>query len=123
MVGSQFGVLLDDRDRRAADPISYGTLRSNDLHTLGRLTVASPSLTPFLAQFMQPGLRLAVTTPGGAVLAQQDELAVPGVLAPEPGILTQFYRRFIDRQGEPAFIASAARSMTSATTRSSAIWR
>ena len=108
LVGSQFGVVLDDRDRRGADPLSYGTLRSNDLHTLGRLIVASPSLTPFLAQFMQPGLRLSVTTPRGAVLAQTDELAVPGVLAPEPGILTQVYRRFVDRQGEPAFIASAA---------------
>ena len=108
MVGSQFGMLLDDRDQRGASPLSYGTLRSDDLHTLGRLIVASPSLTPFLAQFMQPGLRLSVTTPGGAVLAQADELAVPGVLAPEPGILTQVYRRFVDRQGEPAFIASAA---------------
>ena len=108
MVGSQFGVLLDDRDGRGANPLSYGTLRSNDLHTLGRLTVASPSLTPFLAQFMQPGLRLSVSTPGGSVLAQQDELAVPGVLASEPGILTQVYRRFVDRQGEPAFIASGA---------------
>ena len=108
LIGSQFGVLLDDRDRRGADPRSYGTLRSDDLHTLGRLIVSSPSLTPFLAQFMQPGLRLSVTAPDGAVLAQADELAVPGVLAPEPGILTQFYRRFVDRQGEPAFIASAA---------------
>jgi two-component system sensor histidine kinase ChvG len=108
MIGGQFGVLLDDRDRRGADPLSYGTLRSNDLHTLGRLTVASPSLTPYLAQFIQPGMRLSVTTAGGAVLAQSDELAVPGVLAPEPGILTQVYRRFVDRQGEPQFIASAA---------------
>ncbi len=57
---------------------------------------------------MQPGMRLSVTTPGGSVLAQSDELAVPGVLAPEPGILTQFYRRFVDRRGEPQFIASAA---------------
>ena len=108
MVGTQLGVLLDDRDRRGADPLSYGTLRGNDLHTLGRLIVASPSLTPFLAQFMQPGLRLSVTAPDGSVLAQEDELAVPGVLASEPGILTQVYRRFVDRQGEPAFIASAA---------------
>jgi signal transduction histidine kinase len=108
LVGGQFGVLLDDRDRRGTDPLSYGTLRSDDLHTRGRLIVASPSLTPFLTQFMQPGLRLSVTTPRGAVLAQADELAVPGVLAPEPGILTQVYRRFVDRQGEPAFIASAA---------------
>ncbi|MGH8302353.1 MAG: ATP-binding protein [Steroidobacteraceae bacterium] len=108
MVGSQFGVLIDDRDQRGADPLSYGTLRGNDLHTLGGLTVASPSLTPYLAQFMQPGMRLAVTTPAGSVLAQSDELAVPGVLAPEAGILTQVYRRFVDRRGEPRFIASAA---------------
>jgi two-component system sensor histidine kinase ChvG len=108
MVGARFGVLLDDRDRRGADPRSYGTLRSEDLHTLGRLIVASPSLTPFLTQFMQPGLRLSVSTPGGAVLAQADELAVPGVMAPEAGILTDVYRRFVDRQGEPPFIASAA---------------
>jgi len=108
MMGKGFGVLLDDRDRRGADPLSYGTLRSNDLHTLGRLIVASPSLTPYLAQFMQPGMRLSVSTPGGAVLAQSDELAVPGALAPEPGILTQFYRRFVDRRGEPRFIVSAA---------------
>ncbi|MDE2262502.1 MAG: hypothetical protein KGL45_08270 [Gammaproteobacteria bacterium] len=108
LVGRQFGVLLDDRDRRGADPLSYGMLRSNDLHTLGQLTVASPSLTPYLAQFMQPGMRLSVTTPGNSILAQSDELAVPGVLAPEPGILTQVYRRFVDRRGEPQFIASAA---------------
>jgi two-component system sensor histidine kinase ChvG len=108
MVGNQFGVLLDDRDERGATPLSYGTLDSGDLHTRGRLIVGSPSLTPYLAQFMQPGLRLSVTTPDGSVLAQSDELAVPGVLAPEPSILTQIYRRFVDRQGEPAYIASAA---------------
>ena len=108
MVGREFGVLLDDRDRRGAAPLSYGTLRSNDLHTLGRLIVASPYLTSYLAQFMQPGMRLSVTTPRGSILAQSDELAVPGVLAPEPGILTQIYRRFVDRRGEPQFIASSA---------------
>jgi signal transduction histidine kinase len=108
MVGRELGVLLDDRDQRGAAPLSYGTLRSNDLHTAGRLIVASPSLTPYLAQFMQPGMRLSVSTPGGAVLAQSDELAVPEALAPEPGMLTQLYRRFVDRRGEPRFIASAA---------------
>ncbi|HEY6514829.1 MAG TPA: ATP-binding protein [Steroidobacteraceae bacterium] len=108
MVGTQFGVLLDDRDRRGTDPLSYGTLRGSDLHTLGRLIVAAPSLTPYLSQFMQPGMRLSVTTPRGSMLAQADELAVPGVLAPEAGILTQVYRRFVDRRGEPRFIASAA---------------
>jgi two-component system sensor histidine kinase ChvG len=108
MVGGEFGVLLDDRDQRGAAPRSYGTLRSTDLHTLGRLIVAAPSLTPYLAQFIQPGMRLSVSTPGGSVLAQSDELAVPGVLAPEPGILTQIYRRFVDRQGEAPYIVSAA---------------
>ncbi|HJS92017.1 MAG TPA: ATP-binding protein [Steroidobacteraceae bacterium] len=108
MVGRQFGVELDDRDQRGLDPLSYGTLRSTDLHTLGGLIVASPSLTPYLAQFMQPGMRLSVSTPAGSVLAQSDELAVPGVLAPEPGVLTQIYRRFVDREREPQFIASAA---------------
>lgn len=108
MVGRELGVLLDDRDRRGAAPLSYGTLRSNDLHTAGRLIVASPSLTPYLAQFMQPGMKLSVSTPGGAVLAQSDELAVPAALAPEAGMLTQLYRRFVDRRGEPQFIASAA---------------
>jgi two-component system sensor histidine kinase ChvG len=108
MVGRELGVLLDDRDRRGAAPLSYGTLRSNDLHTAGRLIVASPSLTPYLAQFMQPGMRLSVSTPGGAVLAQSDELAVPGALAPEPGVLTDLYRRFVDRRGEPRFITSTA---------------
>ena len=34
-MGNQFGVLLDDRDRRGADPMSYGTLRGSDLHTQG----------------------------------------------------------------------------------------
>ena len=108
IVGREIGVLVDDRDRRGTDPLSYGTLRGNDLHTLGRLIVASPYLTPYLVQFMQPGMRLSVTTPGGSVLAQSDELGVPGALAPEPGVLTQFYRRFVDRRGEPQFIASAA---------------
>jgi two-component system sensor histidine kinase ChvG len=108
LVGSQFGVEVDDRDQRGASPLSYGTLRSDDLRTLGNLIVSSPSLTPYLAQFMQPGMRLSVSTPGGAVLAQSDQLAVPGVLAPEAGILTQIYRRFVDRDSEPPFIASTA---------------
>ena len=42
MLGSRFGVLVDDRDARGAVPVSYGTLRSDDLHTLGRLIVAAP---------------------------------------------------------------------------------
>src|SRR5207253_1508358 len=68
MLGNGFGVLVDDRDGRGADPVSYGTLRSDDLHTLGRLIVAAPELTSYLAQFMQPGLKLAASTPSGLAL-------------------------------------------------------
>src|SRR3984893_14203950 len=65
MLGERFGVLIDDRDRRGADPVSYGTLRSDDLHTVGRLIVAAPELTTYLKQFRQPGMRLAVAAPEG----------------------------------------------------------
>src|SRR3984893_15746499 len=99
MLGERFGVLIDDRDRRGADPVSYGTLRSDDLHTVGRLIVASPELTAYLKQFRQPGLRLAVAAPEGRLLAQVDALSAANVLGPERGILAQFYRRFVDRPG------------------------
>ena len=70
MIGPRFGVLIDDRNERGATPVSYGTLFSDDLHTVGRLIVSAPELTGYLAQFMQPGLRLArhdhVRTPTGA---------------------------------------------------------
>jgi two-component system, OmpR family, sensor histidine kinase ChvG len=100
MVGSRFGVLVDDRDSRGAIPVSYGTLRSDDLHTLGRLLVADPGLGTYLAQFMQPGLKLAVMTPDGRVLARADALGYSGSLGPAAPILTRLYRRFVDRPGE-----------------------
>src|SRR2546423_691062 len=99
MLGNGFGVLVDDRDARGADPVSYGTLRSDDLHTLGRLIVAAPELTAYLAQFMQPGLKLAVTTPSGRVLARADALAQMRGLGSETPILARLYRRFVDRPG------------------------
>ena len=108
MLGSGFGVLVDDRDARGAAPVSYGTLRSDDLHTLGRLIVASPELSTYLAQFMQPGLRVAVTTPAGRVLARADALAQSPALSPESPILARLYRRFVDRPGERQVISSDA---------------
>jgi two-component system, OmpR family, sensor histidine kinase ChvG len=108
MIGRRFGVLIDDRDERGATPVSYGTLRSDDLHTVGRLIVAAPELTGYLAQFMQPGLRLSVTTPQGRALAQADALAQVTELGPQRGILARFYRRFVDRPGERRVIESAA---------------
>ncbi len=108
MIGRRFGVLIDDRDERGATPVSYGTLRSDDLHTVGRLIVAAPELTGYLAQFMQPGLRVSVTMPSGLALAQADALAQVTELGPERGILARFYRRFVDRPGERRLIESAA---------------
>ena len=108
MLGERFGVLIDDRDRRGADPVSYGTLRSDDLHTVGRLIAASPELAAYLKQFTQPGLRLAVAAPEGRLLAKVDALSEAAVLGPEPGILARFYRRFVDRPGTRRVIDSTA---------------
>jgi signal transduction histidine kinase len=108
LVGSGFGVLVDDRDVRGGRPVSYGTLRSDDLHTLGRLLVAAPELTSYLAQFTQPGLKLAVTTPDGHVLARTDALAQSAPLGAEAPLLARLYRRFVDRPGERRLIESDA---------------
>jgi two-component system, OmpR family, sensor histidine kinase ChvG len=108
MLGSGFGVLVDDRDARGAAPVSYGTLRADDLHTRGRLIVAAPELTSYLAQFLQPGLRLAVRTPSGNVLSRADALAQSPLLSPEPPLLARLYRRFVDRPGERQLIESDA---------------
>jgi signal transduction histidine kinase len=108
MLGERFGVVIDDRDQRGADPVSYGTLRSDDLHTVGRLIVASPELAIYLRQFRQPGLRLSVLGQEGRILAQLDALAEARDLPPERGMLAQFYRRFVDRPGARKIIESTA---------------
>src|SRR5882757_5356406 len=108
MLGERFGVLIDDRNQRGADPVSYGTLHSDDLHTVGRLIAAAPELTGYLKQFSQPGLRIAVAAPEGRLLSQVDALSATSVLGPERGVLAQFYRRFVDRPGIRRVIDSAA---------------
>lgn len=96
MLGERFGVLIDDRDRQGEPATSYGMLSTQDLHTQGRLVVASPELTTYLTQFLQPGLRLAVASPDGRTLAQADALGQATELGPEPGLLARLYRRFVD---------------------------
>jgi two-component system, OmpR family, sensor histidine kinase ChvG len=108
MVGHRFGVLIDDRDSRGTTPVSYGTLHSDNLHTVGRLIVSAPELTGYLAQFMQPGLRLAATTAEGRLLAQADALAQVTELNPQRGVLARFYRRFVDRASDHTYIESRA---------------
>ncbi len=107
LIGGRFGVLVDDRDRRGAAPLSYGTLRSTDLHTRGRLIAASSALPAYLARFIRPGLKLAIATPEGIVLAANDELAVPQVPAPQPGILARLFRRLVGPHGVTLIEASA----------------
>jgi len=108
MLGGRFGVLVDDRDARGAVPVSYGTLRSDDLHTLGRLIVADPALGSYLTQFLQPGLKLAVTTPQRRVLARADALAQSTTLEAGTPLLARLYRRFVDRPGERQLLESDA---------------
>jgi signal transduction histidine kinase len=108
MLGGHIGVLVDDRNQRGALPVSYGTLRSDDLHTIGRLIVASPELSMYLRQFMQPGLRLSVATVDGRLLAQADALAQISLFGPERGLLARLYRRFIDRPGTRRVIDASA---------------
>ena len=108
MVGNSFGVLVDDRDTRGATPVSYGTLRSDDLRTLGRLIVAAPELGTYLTQFMQPGLKMTVLTPAGQVLARADALTQASGLGRETPGLARLYRRFVDRPGERQLIEANA---------------
>jgi two-component system sensor histidine kinase ChvG len=109
MLGERFGVLVDDRDTRGATPVSYGSLRSDDLHTLGRLVVAAPELGSYLGQFMQPGLKIAVAAPDGQVLARADALGQARSLGSgTPPLLARLYRRFVDRPGEPRYIETQA---------------
>jgi signal transduction histidine kinase len=108
MAARGFGVLVDDRDRRGGEPVSYGMLRSDDLHTLGRLIVASPELGPYLTQFLQPGLKVSVSSPDGQLLAHADALATSGTLEQESPLLARLYRRFVDRPGERTLIEASA---------------
>jgi two-component system sensor histidine kinase ChvG len=100
LLGSRFGVLIDDRDERGAVPTSYGTLRGDDLHTQGRLIAASPELARYLEQFLQAGLRLTVSTPEGAQLAMADGLALPTQDNEDRSFLMLLYRRLLDSRGE-----------------------
>ena len=102
-------MLVDDRDARGALPVSYGTLRPDDLHTIGHLILAAPELGRYLTQFLQPGLKLSVTTPAGRVLARADALARPVNLSPEAPMLARLYRRFVDRPSERQPLESSSR--------------
>ena len=107
MLGARLGVLVDERDRRGADPVSFGTLDRDSLAPLGRLLIPSPELTNYLAQFIQPGLRLTVTGSDHAVLSQVDALSTTTGAA-ERGLLPQLYRRLLERPGDRQVVQAEA---------------
>ncbi len=108
MLGQHFGVLVDDREQRGGPALSFGSLRVDDLGAVGRLITASPQLSAYLGQFIQPGMRLSVTSADERLLARVDQLAGSNELAAEPGILTSLYRRLVDRNVAPRVIEAAA---------------
>src|SRR5207249_4731318 len=114
-------VLLEVRDEHplfdapGTNPLDPGTF--GDRVWLGfedsqgeerQVILAAPELTSYLAQFMQPGLKLAVSTPSGRVLARADALARLTGLGAETPILARLYRRFVDRPGTRALLESSA---------------
>jgi dedicated sortase system histidine kinase len=96
MLGGEFGVLLDDRDARGATPSSYGSASPRELVPRGRLVAAAPELGGWLAQFGQPGVRIAAATPQGHVLAEANALPAVGTEAGgSQALLSLLYRRFL----------------------------
>ena len=60
MLGARLGVLVDERARRGAEPVSYRHAATLTAWRPWRLLIPSPELSNYLAQFVQPGLRLTV---------------------------------------------------------------
>ena len=107
MLGARLGVLVDERERRGGTAASFGTLDPDSLAPLGRLLMPSPELGSYLAQFIQPGLRLTVVGNDQAVLSQVDALSVASAGA-ERGLLPQLYRRLLERPDEHKVVAAQA---------------
>ncbi len=107
MIGGPFGVLVDDRDRRGANPFVYGMLNRHNLRPRGGLVVASAALPAYLHRLLRPGLRLSVTSPAGAPLAQAARPIVPDIPAPHAGMLTLLFRRLADADHNAPITASA----------------
>jgi two-component system, OmpR family, sensor histidine kinase ChvG len=108
MLGARLGVLVDERDHRGAEPVSFGTLDHDSLAPMGRLLIPSPQLSGYLAQFIQPGQRLTVLGTDLAVLSQVDALSVATVSGAERGLLPQLYRRLLERPDDMRVVAAQA---------------
>ncbi|HTV52756.1 MAG TPA: ATP-binding protein [Steroidobacteraceae bacterium] len=105
LLGARLGVQVDDRDTLGGTADSYGTLDPDTLATRGWLIAAAPELSPYLAQFIEPGLRLTVATAAGQPLASVDELALPVDPGNDRGILARLYRRLMERPSDRRLVA------------------
>jgi signal transduction histidine kinase len=108
MLGARLGVLVDERRRRGGDAVSFGTLDHDSLAPLGRLLIPAPELGNYLAQFVQPGLRLTVIGTDRAVLSQVDALSVATGSGVERGLLPQLYRRLLERRDDRRVVEAQA---------------
>ncbi|MEJ0008053.1 MAG: ATP-binding protein [Steroidobacteraceae bacterium] len=108
MLGARLGVLVDERARRGAEPVSIGTLDHDSLAPQGRLLIPSPELSSYLTQFAQPGLRLTVVGADQAVLSQVDALSVTTLGNQERGLLPQLYRRMLERPDDRKVVEAQA---------------
>ena len=97
MLAGNFGLVMDDRDRRGQPANSYGSLNTQDLSGGTPLVAAAPQLREYLENFRQPGVRIAVGTPQGRTLSQVDALPVPAAVNPLQSLLSRVYRRFLER--------------------------
>jgi dedicated sortase system histidine kinase len=97
MLGERLGVLVDDRDRRGAAPVSAGSLFVDTLAPRGRLLAAAPELGEYLGRFRQPGMRISAASNAGTVLAETDALALVSEVTPGSALLSQLYRGFMQR--------------------------
>ena len=97
MLAGNFGLVMDDRDRRGQPANSYGSLNTENLSGSAPLIAAEPQLREYLENFRQPGVRIAVGTPQGRTLSQVDALPVPAAVNPLQSLLSRAYRRVLER--------------------------
>ena len=107
MLGGPFVILVDDRNGLGQPPVRYGMLSHTPLQPRGGLILASAALPAYLHRLLRPGLRVAVTTPSGAVLARADSPHVPAIPAQQPGLLARLFRRLIGPD-DPTHISADA---------------
>jgi two-component system, OmpR family, sensor histidine kinase ChvG len=108
MLGARLGVLVDEREHRGAEAVSFGSLDHDSLAPRGRLLIPSPELSGYLTQFIQPGQRLTVLGTDQAVLSQVDALSVATASGAQRGLLPQLYRRLLERPDDMKVVQAQA---------------